>query len=105
MVWYRYAIAGFVSLRILTPDFGAMSSRAMALEAEFRKSHHYLKQHAESVAFFGGASREGANISRRLEDCLNQQVWRFSCRVVDACFKLFPRTVFKSTILLPRLGS
>ena len=63
-----------MSLRILTPDFGVLSSRAMALEAEFRKSHHYLKQHAESVAFFGGAAREGANISRRLEDCLAQQV-------------------------------
>lgn len=70
----RYAIAGFVSLRILTPDFAMLSSRAMALEAELRAAHSHLKQHAESVAFFGGAAREGTNINRRLQDCLNQQV-------------------------------
>lgn len=68
----RYSVAGFAALRALTPDFGTLSSRAMALEADFRKAHHYLKQHAESVAFFGGAGREATAISGHLEALLQQ---------------------------------
>lgn len=44
----------------------------MALEADFRKAHHYLKQHAESVAFFGGAGREAAAIGAHLGALLEQ---------------------------------
>jgi hypothetical protein len=79
-----------VSLRVLTPDFGMLSSRAMELEAEFRKAHHYLKQHAESVAFFGGAAREGANIRARLAAVLTQHARvaraRWAHAVVDDLF-------------------
>lgn len=65
-------VAGYLALRVLTPDFAALTARGADLEALFRKAHHYLKQHAESVAFFGGGMREGGTISRHLDALLAQ---------------------------------
>ena len=64
---------GFVSLHYASPNFGALAERALAANATFRKAHHYLKQHAESIAFFGGASREGSTIARHLEHYLAER--------------------------------
>jgi ABC transporter transmembrane region 2 len=66
-------VAGFVSLHYTSPDFAALSERTLELQSTFRKAHHYLKQHAESVAFFGGASREGATIAGHLQRFLAQR--------------------------------
>ena len=66
-------VAGFVSLHYTSPDFKALSERTLALSSTFRKAHHYLKQHAESVAFFGGASREGSTIAGHLKRLLVQK--------------------------------
>lgn len=65
-------VAGYLSLRFLAPDFGALTAKASDMEALFRKAHHYLKQHAESVAFFGGGAREGGTITRHLDSLLVQ---------------------------------
>ena len=66
-------VAGFVALHYTSPDFAALAERTLALSSTFRKAHHYLKQHAESVAFFGGASREGSTIGMHLTRFLDQR--------------------------------
>jgi hypothetical protein len=70
---FRYMVVGFVSLHYVSPDFAALAERTLELSSTFRKAHHYLKQHAESIAFFGGASREGSTIAAHLCRFLEQK--------------------------------
>ena len=97
--------AGFLTLHCVAPDFGGLAKRTHALEATFRKAHHYLKQHAESIAFFGGASREGAAVDAHLGRFLTQERalararWLHS--VVDEFFsKQLPHNVTWAMTLL-----
>ncbi|PSC69745.1 ABC transporter D family member 1 [Micractinium conductrix] len=62
VVLYLYTVLGWGSLRAVTPDFGGLLKREMALEGQFRNAHVRLRTHAESVAFFGGGAREGSQI-------------------------------------------
>lgn len=101
----RYMAAGFLTLHCVAPDFAGLAKRSQALEATFRKAHHYLKQHAESIAFFGCASREGAAIGAHLSRFLSQERalararWLHS--VVDEFFsKQLPHNVTWAMTLL-----
>ena len=96
---------GFVCLHVASPNFAALSEKSQAASAAFRKAHHYLKQHAESIAFFGGASREGAVIARHLRHTLAERKglaraeWLHS--VVDEFFsKQLPHNVTWALTLL-----
>jgi ABC-type uncharacterized transport system fused permease/ATPase subunit len=97
--------AGFLTLHLVAPDFKGLAEHTQALEATFRKAHHYLKQHAESIAFFGGASREGTAMSAHLSRFLTQEQvlararWLHS--VVDELFtKQLPYNVTWALTLL-----
>ncbi|XP_024526475.1 ABC transporter D family member 1 isoform X1 [Selaginella moellendorffii] len=57
---YAYMLLGLGFLRCITPDFAALTSQEQQLEGSFRYMHSRLCSHAESVAFFGGGSREKA---------------------------------------------
>ncbi|RMZ56621.1 hypothetical protein APUTEX25_002710 [Auxenochlorella protothecoides] len=66
-ILYLYAALGYGTLRLLTPDFGALLRREYELEGGFRGAHSRLRTHAESVAFFGGGAREGGAVVARFD--------------------------------------
>ncbi|KAL2620730.1 hypothetical protein R1flu_000935 [Riccia fluitans] len=67
---YAYMLLGLGFLRAITPNFGALTSREQQLEGSFRHMHARLRTHAESIAFFGGGSREQAVIEGRFKELL-----------------------------------
>ncbi|KAJ4967016.1 hypothetical protein NE237_018865 [Protea cynaroides] len=64
-ILYAYMLLGLGFLRSVTPDFGDLTSREQQLEGTFRFMHERLRTHAESVAFFGGSTREKAMVDSR----------------------------------------
>lgn len=69
-ILYAYMLLGLGFLRIVTPDFGDLTSREQQLEGTFRFMHERLRTHAESVAFFGGGAREKAMVESRFEELI-----------------------------------
>eukprot|EP00897_Mesotaenium_endlicherianum_P010717 jgi/Mesen1/9674/ME000674S09277 len=69
-ILYTYMLLGLGFLRAITPDFGALTSKEQQLEGSFRYMHSRLRTHAESVAFFGGGSREQAVVQGRFQAVL-----------------------------------
>ncbi|EFJ22756.1 hypothetical protein SELMODRAFT_232616 [Selaginella moellendorffii] len=69
-ILYAYMLLGLGFLRCITPDFAALTSQEQQLEGSFRYMHSRLCSHAESVAFFGGGSREKAVIEQRFNSLL-----------------------------------
>ncbi|KAG0570004.1 hypothetical protein KC19_6G131700 [Ceratodon purpureus] len=67
---YAYMFLGLGFLRAITPDFGALTSKEQQLDGSFRYIHSRLRTHAESVAFFGGGSREQAVTAGRFKALL-----------------------------------
>nr|XP_029122470.1 ABC transporter D family member 1 isoform X2 [Elaeis guineensis] len=70
-ILYTYMLLGLGFLRSVTPDFGELASREQQLEGTFRFMHARLRTHAESVAFFGGGSRERTMVDSRFRDLLH----------------------------------
>lgn len=70
-ILYAYMLLGLGFLRSVTPEFGDLASREQQLEGTFRFMHSRLRTHAESVAFFGGGSREKAMVNAKFKDLLN----------------------------------
>ncbi|KAG1369924.1 putative ABC transporter D family member 1 [Cocos nucifera] len=70
-ILYAYMLLGLGFLRSVTPDFGELASREQQLEGTFRFMHARLRTHAESVAFFGGGSRERTMVDSRFRDLLH----------------------------------
>ncbi|KAL3527746.1 hypothetical protein ACH5RR_012402 [Cinchona calisaya] len=69
-ILYAYMLLGLGFLRSVTPDFGDLASREQQLEGTFRFMHERLRTHAESVAFFGGGSREKEMVESRFRELL-----------------------------------
>jgi ABC-type uncharacterized transport system fused permease/ATPase subunit len=59
-ILYAYMLLGLGFLRAVSPDFGDLANQEQELEGTFRFMHSRLRTHAESIAFFGGGSREKA---------------------------------------------
>lgn len=70
VILYAYMLLGFGFLRSVTPDFETLTSNEQQLESTFRFMHSRLRTHAESVAFFGGGSREKAMVESKFKDLL-----------------------------------
>ncbi|XP_024394443.1 ABC transporter D family member 1 isoform X1 [Physcomitrium patens] len=68
---YAYMFLGLGFLRAITPDFGALTSKEQQLDGSFRYIHSRLRTHAESIAFFGGGSREQAVTAGRFKALLS----------------------------------
>uniref|UniRef100_A0A0E0JU24 ABC transporter domain-containing protein n=1 Tax=Oryza punctata TaxID=4537 RepID=A0A0E0JU24_ORYPU len=60
-ILYAYMLLGLGFLRAVSPDFGDLANQEQEFEGTFRFMHSRLRTHAESIAFFGGGSREKAN--------------------------------------------
>ncbi|XP_059433464.1 ABC transporter D family member 1 isoform X1 [Corylus avellana] len=73
-ILYAYMLLGLGFLRTVTPDFGDLASQEQQLEGIFRFMHERLRTHAESVAFFGGGTREKAMIESRFRELLNHSM-------------------------------
>ncbi|KAJ0039996.1 hypothetical protein Pint_26589 [Pistacia integerrima] len=73
-ILYVYMFLGLGFLRTVTPDFGDLTSREQQLEGTFRFMHERLRTHAESIAFFGGGSREKAMIDSRFRELLDHSL-------------------------------
>lgn len=73
-ILYAYMLLGLGFLRTVTPDFGDLASREQQLEGTFRFMHTRLRTHAESVAFFGGGSREKAMVESRFKELLDHSL-------------------------------
>ncbi|CAM0958524.1 unnamed protein product [Alopecurus aequalis] len=65
-ILYAYMLLGLGFLRAVSPDFGHLASEEQELEGTFR-----LRTHAESIAFFGGGSREKAMVEAKFMKLLN----------------------------------
>jgi ABC-type uncharacterized transport system fused permease/ATPase subunit len=66
-ILYAYMLLGLGFLRAVSPDFGHLAGQEQELEGTFRFMHSRLRTHAESIAFFGGGSREKAVSSFTLD--------------------------------------
>ncbi|XP_065881144.1 ABC transporter D family member 1-like isoform X2 [Euphorbia lathyris] len=73
-ILYAYMLLGLGFLRAVTPDFGYLVSREQQLNGTFRLMHERLRAHAESIAFFGGGSREKAMIESRFRELLDHSL-------------------------------
>ncbi|PUZ52854.1 hypothetical protein GQ55_5G006800 [Panicum hallii var. hallii] len=70
-ILYAYMFLGLGFLRAVSPDFGDLANQEQELEGTFRFMHSRLRTHAESIAFFGGGSREKAMIEAKFSTWLN----------------------------------
>ncbi|XP_034202477.1 ABC transporter D family member 1 isoform X1 [Prunus dulcis] len=73
-ILYAYMLLGLGFLRSVTPEFGDLASREQQLEGTFRFMHERLRAHAESVAFFGGGSREKAMVESKFKELLDHSL-------------------------------
>ncbi|XP_039123082.1 ABC transporter D family member 1-like isoform X1 [Dioscorea cayenensis subsp. rotundata] len=71
LILYAYMLLGLGFLRSIAPEFGDLASREQHLEGTFRYMHSRLRTHAESVAFFGGGSREKSMVDVRFRELLS----------------------------------
>ncbi|WOL09483.1 hypothetical protein Cni_G18236 [Canna indica] len=69
-ILYAYMLLGLGFLRSVAPEFGDLASKEQQLEGTFRYMHSRLRTHAESIAFFGGGSREKAMVESRFRELL-----------------------------------
>ncbi|KAL0461296.1 UNVERIFIED_CONTAM: ABC transporter D family member 1 [Sesamum latifolium] len=97
-ILYAYMLLGLGFLRVVTPDFGDLTSREQQLEGTFRYMHERLRAHAESVAFFGGGAREKEMIESRFRELCNHSMlllkkkWLFGI-IDDFITKQLPHNV------------
>ncbi|KAJ6806420.1 ABC transporter D family member 1 [Iris pallida] len=70
-ILYAYMLLGLGLLRSVAPEFGYLASREQQLDGTFRFMLSRLRTHAESVAFFGGGSREKAMVDSRFKELLD----------------------------------
>ncbi|XP_050382977.1 ABC transporter D family member 1 [Argentina anserina] len=60
-----YVLGAGGLIRNFSPPFGKLMSKEQQLEGEYRQLHSRLRTHAESVAFYGGESREESHIQKK----------------------------------------
>lgn len=62
-----YVMGAGTMIRNFTPAFGKLTSEEQQLEGEYRQLHSRLRTNAESIAFYGGETREAAHIEKKFE--------------------------------------
>nr|CAB3479540.1 unnamed protein product [Digitaria exilis] len=91
-ILYAYMFLGLGFLRAVSPDFGDLANQEQELEGTFRFMHSRLRTHAESIAFFGGGSREKAHKGDRALTSTQGELahaLRFLASVVSQSFIAF----------------
>lgn len=59
------------TIRNFSPAFGKLMSTEQQLEGEYRQLHSRLRTHAESIAFYGGETREESHIQHKFKALVN----------------------------------
>ncbi|XP_024021422.1 ABC transporter D family member 1 isoform X1 [Morus notabilis] len=62
-----YVLGAGTMIRNFSPAFGKLMSKEQQLEGEYRQLHSRLRTHAESIAFYGGESREESHIKEKFQ--------------------------------------
>ncbi|KAL6972862.1 ATP-binding cassette sub- D member 1 [Sarracenia purpurea var. burkii] len=62
-----YVLGAGTVMRIFSPSFGKLMSKEQQLEGEYRQVHSRLRTHAESIAFYGGETREESHIQEKFK--------------------------------------
>ncbi|XP_052197814.1 ABC transporter D family member 1 [Diospyros lotus] len=60
-----YVLVAGTVIRNFSPAFGKLTSKEQQLEGEYRQVHSRLRTHAESIAFYGGETREESHIQEK----------------------------------------
>ncbi|KAI9165040.1 hypothetical protein LWI28_006462 [Acer negundo] len=108
---YVFIILGYVLgagtvIRNFSPAFGKLMSNEQQLEGEYRQLHSRLRTHAESIAFYGGESREESHIQQKFKNLIRHmgvvlhEHWWFGM-IQDFFFKYFGATVAVILIIEP----
>ncbi|MBA0653853.1 hypothetical protein Goklo_020968 [Gossypium klotzschianum] len=63
-----YVLGAGAAIRNFSPAFGKLMSEEQQLEGEYRQLHSRLRTHAESIAFYGGESREESHIQQTFKN-------------------------------------
>ena len=87
------AISSFV-IRLCMPDHATLIKKEQQDEAKFRFVHNRLRNHCESVAFFGGGMREKEIADKALNQLIEQQR---SARNKEGFFKWISLSLMKDT--------
>eukprot|EP00041_Stephanoeca_diplocostata_P005046 m.55299 g.55299 ORF g.55299 m.55299 type:complete len:1330 (+) comp15539_c0_seq7:165-4154(+) len=84
-----YSALSAATIKLFLPDHEALDRREKSLEAAFKFVHNRLRNHAESVAFFGGDDTEHAIARERFSLLLKQSNQKHRADavfgVVDKC--------------------
>lgn len=62
-----YVLGAGTMIRNFSPAFGKLMSKEQQLEGEYRQLHSRLRTHAESIAFYGGESKEESHIQQKFK--------------------------------------
>uniref|UniRef100_A0A0V0IZK6 Putative ABC transporter D family member 1-like n=1 Tax=Solanum chacoense TaxID=4108 RepID=A0A0V0IZK6_SOLCH len=62
-----YVLGAGLTIRNFSPPFGKLISKEQQLEGEYRQLHSRLRTHAESIAFYGGETREDFHIQQKFK--------------------------------------
>ncbi|PKI61174.1 hypothetical protein CRG98_018405 [Punica granatum] len=62
-----YVLGAGAMIRNFSPAFGKLMSKEQQLEGEYRQLHSRLRTHAESIAFYGGETREASHIQQKFK--------------------------------------
>ncbi|XP_076946754.1 ABC transporter D family member 1-like [Bidens hawaiensis] len=64
-----YVVGAGATIRNFSPAFGKLMSEEQ-LEGEYRQLHSRLRTHAESIAFYGGETREESHIQNKFKSLI-----------------------------------
>lgn len=59
-----YVFAAAVVITALSPPFGKLLGRQQQLSGEYRQLHSRVRSHCESIALYGGHSKESSIVSQ-----------------------------------------
>ncbi|XP_076923397.1 ABC transporter D family member 1-like [Bidens hawaiensis] len=65
-----YVVGAGATIRNFSPAFGKLMSEEQQLEGEYRQLHSRLRTHAESIAFYGGETREESHIQNKFKSLI-----------------------------------
>eukprot|EP01060_Flectonema_neradi_P017156 TRINITY_DN2395_c0_g1_i2.p1 TRINITY_DN2395_c0_g1~~TRINITY_DN2395_c0_g1_i2.p1 ORF type:complete len:1303 (+),score=257.75 TRINITY_DN2395_c0_g1_i2:40-3948(+) len=89
-----YMAASSFIIRLCMPDHATLIKKEQQDEAKFRFVHNRLRNHCESVAFFGGGMREKEIADKALQNLIDQQM---SARKKEGFFRWISLALMKDT--------
>eukprot|EP00659_Diplonema_papillatum_P008489 gene8489-13107_t len=79
-----YLLVGSSLIRAAMPEFRKIVAKESALEGMFKAAHSRVRHHAESIAFYGGGSREKRIVNTKFDELMTHAqdrllvTWKFN---------------------------